>query len=869
MPARDALAWFPRGEGTPETPLMLRRACWILPLVLLATCVLLTARPGEAGKLSEDGRAGAVLQVQGTALLRPAGRERWTPLGPTAVLYPGDLIRTRARGAHALEIETPDGKALLGPGTELQIAGDGLRLLRGEMEGTAKAGRTLHLRGPGAYEAGVKGQVWLRAKGRRTAALQKTPRWVESYRASASDEWMGALLAKVDGRDVPLAVGYHKVNVEIRDRIARTTVEESFVNSTDKSLEGVFYFPLPAGASISGFGMWIAGELVEADLVERQRARQIYEDLLRRKKDPGLLEWEGGNIFKARVFPIPAHAEKRIRIRYTQVLPLEGDTWRYRYALRSELLRSHPLRELSLKVSIVSTRALREVGSPTHEIVLHKSDHEATAEYRASEVSPQDDFELDVRIDRTASLMTATHRRGDDGYFMLGLAPPDESAGPWKRDLVPDGGPLQIVFVADTSGSMDEAARANQATFIAAMLDLLGPKDRFRLLAADATADWLTAEPQPPQGAAAALARLADRPSLGWTDLDLAFDRALEGAPASTLVVYVGDGVPTTGAADPVAQADALRARAKDAQVVVHAVAASSSYESAVLQAMSTIGGGSVRTIGSRPVADAADLLREIARPALRHLRVRIEGFQTAKVYPADLPNLPLSREQIVLGRFLPTGKAQSGRAVVTGTLAGKPVRYTAPLTIAAGRAENSFLPRLWGRRHIEALLAEGRGPAIEHEIVAFSQRFGVMTPYTSFLVLASEEERERYGVERRVRMRDGERFFADAKERAALEKKRDLMRTAGRWRVGLRRAMRREIARLGRDLPIASHAPTRGALETRAGDLTLGLATLETGAEEQTTTASSLGLGGGGGLALGRKLRARSRQPRGDCGAS
>ncbi len=70
--------------------------------------------------------------------------------------------------------------------------------------------------------------------------------------------------------------------------------------------------------------MWIGGELVEADVVEKARARQIYEDILRRKKDPGLLEWQGGNLFKARVFPIEPHSEKRVRIRYTQVLPPRG-----------------------------------------------------------------------------------------------------------------------------------------------------------------------------------------------------------------------------------------------------------------------------------------------------------------------------------------------------------------------------------------------------------------------------------------------------------------------------------------------------------------------------------------------------------------
>ena len=131
-------------------------------------------------------------------------------------------------------------------------------------------------------------------------------------------------------------------------------------------LEGVFHFPLPQDASISGFGMWIGDNLVEADVVEKQRAREIYETILREKRDPGLLEWSGGNIFKARVFPILAHSEKRIKITYTQVLPLKGNRYRYSYGLQSELLQQHPLRDLTIDVKVNSAVPLKSVTSPTH-----------------------------------------------------------------------------------------------------------------------------------------------------------------------------------------------------------------------------------------------------------------------------------------------------------------------------------------------------------------------------------------------------------------------------------------------------------------------------------------------------------------------
>ncbi len=793
---------------------------WLVSLAILLTLLLLPASPGQAGGLADDGRAGVVLDVQGTALVRPAGRARWTPLGPKSVLHPGDILRTQPRGAHALELALTRGKLLLGPGAELQLTKEGTpRLLRGEAEVIGTPETPFPVRGAGDFALDTRGTAWLRAADRNTRQLDDIPRWIQGYRDSASDEWMGSLLAKVDGRDVPLAVGYHKVDVEVRDQIARTTVEQSFVNATKERLEGVFYFPLPADASISGFGMWIGGELVEADIVERQRARQIYEDILRRKKDPGLLEWEGGNIFKARVFPIEPHSEKRIRIRYTQVLPLEGDTYRYRYALRSELLRTKPLRELQIAVRMVSTQPMAEVASPTHEITLHNTGHEATAEFRASEYRPAKDFELAVKVDRTKAVTAIPHRRGDDGYFMLMVAPPAPESGAWERELAPEGAPLDVVLLADTSGSMDAGARANQAAFIEGLLGLLGTKDRFRLAAFDADVAWLVKDPTAPgeETVASALEALAARRSLGWTDLDVGMKAALAAAGEDALVVYVGDGVSTTGDADAAAAADRMRQLGKASKAAVHAVAASSSYEAGVLQALAETGGGSVRTLGAHPTLDAYALLSEAARPSVKDLRVRIEGIRTARVYPERLPNLPLGAQQVVLGRFLPSDTPQEGRVVVEGSLDGKPVRYVTPLRIPAADVGNSFLPRLWGRKHIDALLAQG-GPEVNEELIQFSERFGIMTPLTSFLVLESDADRERYGVTRHVRMRDGERFFADAKDRAMLEQRRDLMKQAGRWRLGLRRDVLREIARLGRDLPVDIGPPPE-SLEVALGE--------------------------------------------------
>ena len=137
----------------------------------------------------------------------------------------------------------------------------------------------------------------------------QTPVWLAGFEGTSANESLGSLIVNVDGRNEPLTVGYHKVSVEIRDQIARTTIEESFVNHTVNRLEGVFHFPLPQDASISGFGMWIGGDLIEADVVEKQRAREIYETILREKRDPGC--WNGPAATSSRPACSPSRRTRR------------------------------------------------------------------------------------------------------------------------------------------------------------------------------------------------------------------------------------------------------------------------------------------------------------------------------------------------------------------------------------------------------------------------------------------------------------------------------------------------------------------------------------------------------------------------------
>lgn len=769
--------------------------------------------------LSEDGRVGKITDTQGVVTVKPMAQERWTPIGENFVMMPGDWLRTDARGANAAEVKLISRTGLiLGPGSLLEVSkSTKLKLVEGEVEISAPKGTSIELNGPDDQKVVVKGtQYYFLDKSGKLRLGKREPLWLKGFKGATANESIGSLITKVDGRAVPLSVGYHKVTVDIRDQIARTTIEESFVNHTDATLEGQFHFPLPQDASISGFGMWIGEQLVEADVVEKQRAREIYEQIMREKRDPGLLEWAGGNIFKARVWPITPHSEKRIKITYTQVLPLKGNKYTYSYALQSELLQQHPLRELALTVNVNSTIALKKVSSPTHSTRDQATRNSARVEFTAQEYTPRKDFEVVIEQDqRSSDVVMIPHRRGNDGYFLLQVMPPAASQ---ERAVLQDSGPIRLLILADTSASMDRQQRQNQQAFISALVSSLTPKDSFNLACCDVTCDWVFEKPAPADGKNLIAARqmLDDRISLGWSDLEHAFASAMEAADAKTQIVYVGDGIPVSQNIDPVAFAKKLktmygkRRGVSPTWATFHSVATGSSFESGVLKAMASLGGGSARKIGGEdtPSHVALELMREMTQPTLRNVTVEFRGLRTARVYPGELPNVPAGMQQILLGRYLPEGGDQSGEVIVSGMLDGKPVKMIAKVDLKDAVEGNSFIPRLWARMHLDALLEQGSSEAIKDEIIALSEEYNIITPYTSFLVLESDADRERFGVKKRFRMRDGEKFFADSRDKVRFDLVQQQMKRAGTWRLNLRRQVLRELAGLGRNVRLLQPLP-------------------------------------------------------------
>jgi predicted Zn-dependent protease len=767
-----------------------------------------------AKTLSEDGRVGKVSEVQGLASVKPVNATRFTPLRAGSLLMPGDWVQVDLRGANAATLKLlPQATLIVGPGGLVEVVKPNLiKLIEGEIELTPAKDVPIELVGPGDTKLTVSERGFYRLNQDKMAKVTTDPVWLKSLKGTSVNESLGSLIAQVDGRAVSLTVGVHKVTVEVRDQIARTTIEETFVNNTNQTLEGTFHFPLPQDASIAGFAMWIGNEMVEADVVEKQRAREIFEIILREKRDPGLLEWTGGNLFKARVYPIFPHSDKRVKITYTQVLPAVGRKVRYSYALQSEMLRLNPLKELSIDFSVTSATPLKAVTSPSHTVRTTKSETSARLEFAAQEHTPTKDFEAIIELsDKTPPVTLIPHRRGSDGYFLVQVTPP--SGEQPTRELVTSDKPLSLVLWCDTSTSIDPAQRKTQAALVAALLTSLTPKDSFNLVASDVNADAVFEKPVPATKENILKARdiLAKRVSLGWSNLERSFTAVLNMATPGTHVVYLGDGIANTVTANPqeatTKLSEAYKLAAKP--VTFHSVALGSAFESGVLARLASFGGGSTRRVNGEqgPVVQALELLGEITRPPVRDVKVTFPGLRTAKVYPEVLPNLVPGTQQVILGRYLPEGQDQKGEVVVTGMQGDKEVRFTASVSLKDAEAGNSFLPRLWARLHLDKLLEQPQTAPTKEDIIGLSEEFHIMTPYTSFLVLESDADRERFKVKRRFQMRDGEAFFAEGQDKARYELAREQMKTAGLWRAGLQRNVLQGLNSLGRH-PLQNSEP-------------------------------------------------------------
>ncbi len=561
--------------------------------------------------------------------------------------------------------------------------------------------------------------------------------------------WAGDLVP-TDPRFGPLRVASHKVEVAVDNQVALTRVEQVFANDHPAQLEAHYVFPVPKGGTIIDFSMTVDGKLVRGELLERDRARQIYEGTLRQSKDPGLLEHAGANVFRARVFPVLPNAEQKIELTYVERVNYDAGACRYSYPLRVPGSKGGTKTDrFELRWRLATEVPLREVASPTHRVdVARKDERSAEVLLLEKQADLSRDLEIVYRLERPKTGMDlAAHRSGDEGTFLLLLTPEAEAPRIAK----------DVTFVFDTSGSM-EGLRIKQArAALKFCLSKLAPDDRFNIVAfASETNPFLERHVEATEKAKEMASKFADSlDASGGTNINDALLRALRHPPDPSrphLVLFLIDGEPTNGVTDPKAIVKNVLA-AGGAGVRIFGFGVGNNLNKELLEELAD----ATRAVAEYVAEDesieekVSRLQKKVASPVLSDLSIDWGEAEVSAVYPKVPGELFAGTQLLVTGRYR---KAGAFDVTLKGRAGAQAVELRQKLVFPERAEGGQAIPYLWAMRKIASLLDEirrgGENAETVKQIVAISKEHRIATPYTSFLVLESEAAYDRQGIERK-----------------------------------------------------------------------------------------------------------------------
>jgi Ca-activated chloride channel homolog len=539
-----------------------------------------------------------------------------------------------------------------------------------------------------------------------------------------------------------LSIRYHHVTATIQDQIVVTHVDQVFFNPNEWDVEGIYLFPLPKDAAVTSFTLWMDNEPVEGQILEAQEARRIYEDIVRDLQDPALLEYVDRGAVQASIFPIPSGGERRIELEYSQVLTSENGLVRYVYPLSTEKFSREPLDSVSVQVNIHSSASIRAVYSPSHRVaVSRESDYLVTVGYEELDVLPDTDFALYYSLGEEQAFHLMSFRDpGDlvdpDGFFLLLLA---ARPGGEVETL-----PKDVILVLDKSGSMDGEKFKQAQEALRYILNNLNSEDRFNIIPFSTGTERYASGLVPASEAGQASAWVDRLHAEGSTDINRALLEAalLADAVRPTYVIFLTDGLPTTGEVDSQKILDNLIESAPK-NMRLFSFGVGYDVDTFLLDSLSESHRGVSTYVipGERLDEVLSDFYAKVSTPVLTDLELDFGDIPVYDLYPAPLPDLFSGSQIILVGRYRQPGETT---ITLTGEVNGEGLNFAYPEQTfsESGREEASvleFIPRLWATRKIGYLLNQARlhgpDPEIVDQIVRLSIRYGIITPYTSYLI--------------------------------------------------------------------------------------------------------------------------------------
>lgn len=530
--------------------------------------------------------------------------------------------------------------------------------------------------------------------------------------------------AVVSGRDITAAINH---------QVASVTVETDFYNPGGTALEGTFVFPLPAGASVSKFSLEIDGEPVSGEILEAGKARRIYEDIVRNALDPALLEWADHAMFRARVFPIGPRQTRRISLRYDVVLDRTADVVRVVFPLTNNDSAS------KIKLDISSDSEVRSIYSPTHDLRVDRKDPRSGSRVsvEATRALSESTSSFVLYYSLGGGHLAATiipHRpyRDRPGYFMLMLDPPPKLESATVE-------PTDILFVLDTSGSMAGGKIEQAKGALSYALNRLGDRDRFAIITFSSDVSSFSDGLSSVDAVDDALYFVDRLEARGGTNINEALLQALDmiDADRRSTIVFLTDGLPSTGETS-IEKIRTNVEKANEHEARIFPFGVGYDVNTQLLDGIARSSSAVADYIApDENVEERVSGFYERTRyPAMTDVEVRFDGVRTRKLAPRDPGDVFFGSTMVLTGRYDGPSK---GFATVSGFVGGERVTQEIPLDFPAVERQSGFVARIWATRRIgellESIRLEGESDALKDEVIALATEFGIVTPYTSYLV--------------------------------------------------------------------------------------------------------------------------------------
>lgn len=543
---------------------------------------------------------------------------------------------------------------------------------------------------------------------------------------------------------LPLETQQQKVDVTIRDQVARTEVEQIFYNPNGQRIEGTFLFPVPKGAQIDKFTMDINGQPVQAELLKADKAKAIYEEIVRKMKDPALLEYAGRDLFKVRIFPIEPRERKRINLSYTQLLKEEQGLVEYSLPLNPDT--GNARTPIGIKVQIDSRTPLKTIYSPTHAVdVKREGERKAVLGYESNASGEARQFQVFfARQTDDIGIQLLTQKDGEEGHFLLLLSP-----GLWtdKSKVVAK----DVVFVVDTSGSMAGKKLEQARKALSFCVENLNTDDRFEVIrfSTDSEPLFNGLREVNKQSRSSALSFVDSFKAIGGTAIHPALQSALKLRPENGnrpfMVIFLTDGMPTVGETKEDRIVELVSPEvARKTRVFCFGIG--NDVNTHLLDRITE----QTRAVSTYVLPDEnlelklSGFYTRIKEPVLADPELTVKGDVTVQqLYPNPLPDIFNGDQLVVAGKF----KGQGPVAIELKGLYGTEKKTIVhEVSFPKSSSEYDFIPRLWAMRRVGWLMDEirlrGENSELKDEVADLARRYGIVTPYTAYLILEDEKQR-------------------------------------------------------------------------------------------------------------------------------